>query len=235
MARGRPPLRKFVSVLVHELRTPLGVIQGFSELLLTRALPADTVKELAGDIHVEAVRMRKMLEDVRHFVRIREGAGPARLSTHYLNDLVREYCAASAADSKHPLVLDLLEKSVKVEADRDCLFQILGHLLSNAGKYADHDAEISLSTEEDRDALKVCVYYSGEPLSPAHGKKIFEPFARGFHSRDKEIPGAGLGLTIARELSRSMKGRLDWVPVNGRLCKFCLTLPKIDRKKVVRN
>ena len=150
----------------------------------------------------------------------------------------RQKCELDAelASLVQPFVPALAEKNIRLEldlqsnatvmADPDALGQILGNLLSNIEKYAAAGGWAGVSSHRAADSAEVLVADRGPGIPPALATKVFEPFYRASDRLTDGVAGLGLGLSLARELARTMDGNLDLAPAppSGG-CVFILRLP----------
>ncbi len=129
------------------------------------------------------------------------------------------------AESGFSLIKDFDTDPVYLQADRDSLEQILLNLIDNAIKYAPQGKELRIELRRTSDLLTLCVIDRGPGIPVAQQQQIFDKFHRLDSSLTSSQPGAGLGLSIARQLARGMGGELSSdTPDSGGSC-FCLKLP----------
>ncbi len=221
----------------HELRNPIAGVVGLADLLLRSPLTRqqqDMVRALVG----AAESVGKLSQDLLD--RGRAESGELRLSPHPVSiieqarDLEQLYTVqARAKGLSFRLHLDGdLPAAVMVDGER--LHQVLTNLLSNALKFTEH-GRISLrvtrfaATAADQVGLKFEVADTGKGLSSADRKRLFEPFSKGDQGQGSSF-GAGLGLSICRDLVRLMGGEIEVhseLGIGTRM-GFALQLPKAE-------
>jgi signal transduction histidine kinase len=129
-----------------------------------------------------------------------------------------------AQDDDHALVLDVPDRPIWIEGDRDRLSQVVGNLVANAVKYSPGGGEIAVRAgeSEGRALLEVTDHGLGIPLEDQ--ALIFTKFYRG-RAAASGIPGTGLGLAIARELVHAHGGEIEFESELGRGTTFRVELP----------
>ncbi len=209
----------FVSNVSHELKTPLTSIRMFSELLANNPDP-DRQKQYSEIIVKESARLTRMINKVLDFARMERGETEYQSQTFDLNELVRETLANFRPNfASEKVGRDL----IPVLGDRDAIAQVLLNLLSNAEKYG--DGQIDVATRQEENGLAtVRVSDHGPGVPRGAEKKIFEQFFRAHNSLNSGIQGAGLGLTLARQIARANGGDVTYEPQPGGGSQFTIKL-----------
>jgi signal transduction histidine kinase len=209
----------FVSNVSHELKTPLTSIRIFSELLVNNPDP-DRQKRYSEIIVNESSRLTRLINNVLDFARMDRGETKYEKEVFDLNALVRETLTnfrpnfASAGIDSDPL---------PTIGNRDAIAQVVLNLLSNAEKYGDGRIEVTTRRSETGLAT-VQVSDRGPGVPRGSEEKIFEQFYRAHNSLNSGIQGAGLGLTLARQIARATGGDVIYEPYPGGGSQFSLTL-----------
>ena len=207
--------RRFISVVSHEMRTPLNAIIGMADLLRDTQLnreQADMLQTLRGSSRV----MLGLVEDVLDFSKIEAGKLVLDHSDFDLHALVNSTCrivAAQAAAKNVEVVVSIMpEVPPAVRGDPHYLRQVLINLASNAVKFTEHGSvtvHVSAQGEtETKVRLKFSVRDTGIGIAPEAQARIFESFAQGEQSTTRRFGGTGLGTTIAKQLVELMSGRI---------------------------
>jgi PAS domain S-box-containing protein len=222
----------FVATVSHELRTPITPIKGYVELLRGKGarLPEDKRQEMLSVIAERADHMARLIEDLLLASRISSGtpgtAIPGLKSEQV--DLVKVAERASAdwlRDPRGRLRVDAPDEPLMVEADPMRLTQILSNLLSNAHKYSPADRPVLLRLHRDGDRVLASVVDRGRGIPREELDRVFDKFHRVEDPMTMTTGGTGLGLFIARELARAMKGDIEVTSVLHQGSTFSLHLP----------
>lgn len=219
----------FLAVMSHELRTPINAIMGYTDLLDAHVAGPLNEKQHA---HLERVRSSSvhlvgLIDQVLSLARIEAG--------HYdihnePADLVQ--VARDAAAMIEPLVnrqglrlqTDIVGGPVSVVTDVGKLTQILLNLMNNAVKFTKVGAiDLSLAREDGRAVFTVSD--TGIGIPDEHLEAIFEPFVQVHQQMNRRAGGAGLGLSVSRQLARLLGGDLTVDSEAGRGSTFTLTVP----------
>jgi PAS domain S-box-containing protein len=218
----------FIGLVSHELRSPLTVITGAVNTVLTEAerLSPEERRQLLKDASLEAELLSNLLGNLLELSRIQA----SRLYLHVeaidvskvIQGTVEEIKRQSSA---HQFVVDLPKKLPPVEADELRLERIIYNLLENAIKYSPQGGEIRVSVRPQEKHLVIAVSDQGIGISRADQAKLFQPFQRLEESRLDGVKGAGLGLLVCRRLVEAHGGRI-WVESEpGRGSTFFFTIP----------
>ncbi|HEX2033643.1 MAG TPA: ATP-binding protein, partial [Chloroflexota bacterium] len=229
VARSHRALRDFLANASHELRTPLTSIQGFSQALTDGTLRGEEGAVQAGTIiNEEALRMRRLVEDLLYLSRVEAHEPTAACGRLDLAGLLRE------AARRLQLLVERRGLRLQVdvpdlppmEGDADELDHLFGNLLDNAGKYTPPGGTITLSAWEAEASLCVRVHNTGSVIPAQDLPHVFERFYRVDKSRARDVEGSGLGLAIAQEVAQRHQGRIEVhsTPEDG--TTFLVSLPQ---------
>jgi signal transduction histidine kinase len=216
----------FVSIISHELRTPMAGIYGAAETLLRRRqeLTEAQQHELLEIVVKQAVRLRQLTEEVLLAGRLNRGELDLTLEPVDLAELVARAVEASQSQADPPQIrIEAGDGPYLVAGDRDRIDQILLNLLDNAAKYG--ESPIAIRLNRNHSAVFVAVSDAGAGIATADQERIFEKFYRAGPSLTRPSAGSGLGLYIARELATRMGGSLSVHSEPGRGTTFTLELP----------
>jgi two-component system OmpR family sensor kinase len=217
--------RRFVADASHELRTPLTTIEGYADMLKEWALhDQETAHESVGAIQEESKRMRAMVESLLALAQGDEGA-PLELESQDLGAVAAEAVrtARVAAGSKVAIEYSPPEQEVIATFDRTRILQVLSILLDNAMKYTPEGGEVKVEAWEKDAWAEVLVSDTGVGVSEEQLPFIFERFYRADKARTRG--GAGLGLSIARQIAEAHSGRIEVQSEPGWGSTFVLRIP----------
>jgi len=221
--------RDFVGDVSHELRTPLTSIGGFSQALLDGvSRSAEEQRRSLEIINQESKHMVTVLNDLLLLSELDAGQLEPDMKRVDLVDLMRMiasiYEPRAQADGLALRVEPPPEGST-VMTDADRLERVLTNLLDNAFKYSDDGGTIVVSTTPGEQSLEISVTNSGPGIPAEVLPHVFDRFYRAEKSRAKKHGGAGLGLSICKELVETLGGKIDVVSSPGEGATFTVTLP----------
>lgn len=207
LERQQRSRRQLAQDLSHELRTPMMLIQGRIEAMQDGVVAFDAAGlEL---LHDETLRLGRLVGQIERLAEAEAAVPKLRSEPVDLADVAREaHVALAGAFEIKGLRLDLAAAPAPALGDPDAVRQIALNLLSNALKYAPADAPVVLSTALEGEMAVLRVSDVGRTLGPRERSQVFERFARGPGAQE-QAEGAGLGLSIARELAEAQGGTLE--------------------------
>lgn len=225
---GQGRLAELQSLIAHDLRSPLAVIQGYAGLLATGQpgpLNATQAEFLAG-IDTKIVEVTRLLDDFLDLSRLEAGALQLRPQPVRVGELVTRVCdelSCAAAARRIDVSARTDPVDLQVTADPLRLKQVIENLIGNAVKY-NHDGgwvrvEVSLADAD----LRVEVRDGGPGMEPAELSAAFEPFARG--KSGAGAAGSGLGLAVVQRLVSLHHGSITADSAPGKGSTFTVTLP----------
>jgi signal transduction histidine kinase len=220
----------FVANVSHEFKTPLTTIRLYAELLAQgRVSEGSRRTEYLETIGRETQRLARLVGNVLDFSRLEQGRKKYQPEPLDAGEVVRALLAAHTprlAEAGLRLETELPSSPLTVTTDRDALEQIVLNLLDNACKYAAAGGEVSVSVKPRASGgATIEVSDRGPGVPPAHAERIFEKFHRVDDTLTSGHAGAGLGLGIARQLARGLRGDVRYRPRAGGGATFILTLP----------
>lgn len=219
-----------LSMVSHDLRTPLTSIQLYARMLL------DDLNELAEEdqrhfleiISEECMRLSRLVDDLLEIQRIEAGRVEWSVCSHDLAETIQA-CArvyAPVADNNEiNFEVDCPDSLPPIQADPDKMAQVIGNLLSNAMKFAPAGGRVRLTADVRNREIVLCVSDNGPGIPREKWDFIFDRFSQISSNNVREIAGAGLGLSIVRQIVERHHGKV-WVDSEvGRGARFCVALP----------
>lgn len=195
----------FLSVVAHDVRTPLTTILINAELL-EQALSGDGRNaRRAASLRTEGLRLKQLVEDYLDVVRAEEGSA-TRLEPHDLVELVRDAIAGMGPGDGRVTVTG--EASLPGAFDAPRIQQLVQNLISNALKYSASQAPVEVRLEADADAAVLTVTDHGIGIPEGDLALLFERFHRGSNTNDRRYAGLGLGLYICRQIAEEHGGSI---------------------------
>jgi PAS domain S-box-containing protein len=221
----------FVSIVSHELKTPVATILGYAETLARpdARWDPDTVRELAETIQDEAKQLDRLITDLLDVSRLQAGALPLTVEDVALDALAcRVVQRFQGQTDRHDLAARFPEDFPLVRGDRMRLEQVLNNLVSNAIRYSPEGGRVRIRGRVRRDDVVVTVTDEGIGIPATEQGRIFEAFYRVDDRSTRKTRGAGLGLFLARAIVEAHGGRL-WVESEpGEGSSFSFSLSRAD-------
>ncbi len=214
-----------VSIVAHDFRSPLTVIQGFSELLHARSADSET-RALLSAIGVQAEYLTSLAEDVLTMTRIESGTLPLDPHDVDLADLARDAIAARSS-SPSEVVLDTAGGGSPIHGDARRLRQVIENLIDNAVKYAPAGTRVTVSVHGTPTGATVSVADTGPGIAPEEVPGLFQKFSRLAAARRSGVHGTGLGLYICRSIVEAHGGRISVDTAPGKGSVFKVVLPRV--------
>jgi signal transduction histidine kinase len=215
----------FLSMVTHELKTPLTAILGFARLLERgRHGPlSDEQRESMAKIVGNASRMRALVDDLLDQTAIRQGRLELALAPTPYRPLLDEAVAqvqALALQKRITLSVSAPD-GLAPHLDGVRMAQVLANLLSNALKFTPEGGAVSLEAVREGDRLRTTVTDTGPGIAEADRSRLFQPFSK----LSRATGGTGLGLSISRAIVEAHGGRMGAESTPGRGSAFWFTLP----------
>ncbi len=224
---------QFLSVVSHELKTPLTTIKGLSELAQRRitrgANPSDVLSNLDG-VSNQIRRMEVLINDLLDIQRLETGLFPLVCKPSDVAQLVSEARErAQSMTDRHKVDISLPNnQSLVANVDKGRIEQVLDNLLSNAIKYSPDGGTILLTlVEKDRQAV-LRVQDQGIGIPDQGREHLFERFYRGPNVPASEYGGLGIGLALSRDIVLRHGGMLELEVTSPHGSTFKLCLPLVE-------
>lgn len=216
---------ELISIVSHEVRTPLASVLGYTQLLLGREFDEQTRARYLSIIASESKRLASLIEEFLDAERVEQGRLDLRDEPFDLAAMLREQVEIFAGQSdRHDMRLDVDGGAFSVSGDRMRLSQVIANLLTNAIKYSPAGGAIDVTCTRAGSRLRVSVADRGIGIAPEHQSRIFTKFFRG-EARERGITGVGLGLAISREIVEAHGGQMGFDTSPGAGTVFWFELP----------
>jgi len=214
-----------ISIVSHEVRTPLASVLGFTSLLVQRKFDAETQRRYLGIIDTQARRLAALVDDFLDVQRLEEDRLALAHERVDVSQLLREQAKLFAGQSaRHRLELALPESPLVVSGDANRLAQVIANLLSNAIKYSPEGGVVDVVGEERDGVACLTVEDRGLGIPEDQQGRIFTKFFRG-NAATSGISGTGLGLAFARAVVEAHGGRIGFTSAPGVGSTFWVELP----------
>ncbi|MFN2146700.1 MAG: sensor histidine kinase, partial [Anaerolineales bacterium] len=218
----------FISVVSHELKTPVALIKGYVGTL--RREDADWDREVIQDslsvIEDEADRLAELIENLLDATRLEAGVlavNAIDLSLPSLSERLVERFKTQT--DKHTFEVSFPEEFPVILADEDRISQVLYNLISNAIKYSPDGGVIQIKGSAHPEEVVICVQDEGQGIAPGDIPHIFDRFYRA-EAAQRKTKGAGLGLYLARAVVEAHGGAIWADPRYHDGARICFSLPR---------
>lgn len=217
---------EFISMVSHELKTPLTSIKSYVQILLSRAKQRQdefAVNALTRT-ELQANKMTAMIQDFLNLARIEEDRLQLAKEIFDLHHVIEEAVQEMLLmHSRYQIKVESCE-GIEVYADKDKIYQVLLNLLSNAIKYSSPHKPITVKCKKKDQKVEVFVTDQGIGISLKDQKKLFDRFYRVETDKTKNISGFGIGLFIVSEILRYHKSKIEVQSEEGKGSAFHFSL-----------
>ncbi len=220
--------KQFVSDASHELRTPISVIRGYTDMLKRWGKDdPEVLDEGIAAISQETEGMKELVESLLFLARHDKKTLMMEISSFDPSELIREIQKEEMmVHTDYRFAVQQLDDTL-IEADRNMLKQVIRILCDNAVKYSEAGTTITLSCNSNQDGYcSISVKDEGQGISEEDLPKIFDRFYRSDKARKKETGGHGLGLSIARIIVVAHGGKIRVRSKPGCGTTFTVLIPK---------
>ena len=219
---------EFLANMSHEIRTPMNAILGYTKLLLEAENDEKKRRQLEI-INISGENLLVIINDVLDFSKIEANKLELDLQYFSIADVLEhlEKMFSIKAKEKNLFMRFRIESSLpgSLYGDQNRLQQVLINIIGNAVKFT-REGGVTVTVSYDREGvLHISVQDTGVGIAKEHQDLVFEPFTQADGSATREFGGTGLGLTIAVNLLRMMKGSIELVSDAGKGATFTLHIP----------
>jgi len=218
---------EFLRHISHELKTPLASMREGTELLADEVagpLTSDQ-KEVVTILDNSSRHLQQLIEQLLDYNR-KLADGPAEHENVELREMVDLVVAAHSLPARAKMIsTEIVLEAEICWAEPTLLMRVLDNLYSNAVHYGKESGNIWIRSRQVGQRVQIDVANTGTPIPEAERAMIFEPFFQGSHQRKGAVKGSGLGLSIAQDCIRRMRGELQLATVAGADVCFRIELP----------
>jgi signal transduction histidine kinase len=217
-----------ISLVSHEMRTPLTAIQGMTELLANYDIDPGRRKEISAAINGEVKRLAGMITDYLDITRLESGATGLRNTPVKVDVLLERIVMLLEPIAGQRGIRLVLKPGVGLPAffaDADLLGRAVENLISNAIKYSPENTEVAVTAVRDGESAVISVSDQGYGIPEADLTRVFEKFYRVPRVEDAGVPGTGLGLALVREIAELHGGTVTVASKINRGSTFTLRIP----------
>ncbi len=228
----------FIATLSHEVRTPLGTISGFSELLESELndFKAETgaqlppqIDEFIDTIRAKTHQILSLVNDIFDLANLETGSAELVRAPLGINDAVTDsvgFVAEKLSNAGIALYLDLDPSDPEVLVDANRLRQALDQLLSNAAKFT-QAGYVRVSTRLEANRVRIEVEDTGIGMDATYLDKLFTPFLQEDRRLNRDYEGTGVGLALAHRIVAALGGEITAESEKGHGSTFRIFLPAL--------
>ena len=223
-----------ISLVSHEMRTPLTAIQGMTELLAAYDVEPGRRREMNLAINDEVKRLTRMISGYLDITRLKSGATAMRLSPLRAESLLERILILLepvAAQRQIRMVSNFPADLPPFLADADLLSRAVENLVSNAIKYSPDGTAVTLSARAEEEYVAIEVADHGYGIPAADLERVFEKFYRVPRVQDAGVPGTGLGLALVREIAELHHGSVSLRSEVNQGSTFTLRIPRKEARQ----
>jgi two-component system CheB/CheR fusion protein len=219
---------EFISMASHELKTPVTSLKAYTEIMVMDATQKGNKEELGmlKKMEKQLNKLTRLIGDLLDVSRANAGELIYDFEIIDFNELVRETISVIQLTTKYKLEVNLTS-SVKVEADKNRLGQVIINLVSNAIKYSPATDRVIIRSSIIDHRVKLCVQDFGIGIPLSEQGKLFNRFTR---IGENTYPGLGLGLYISKEIIKRHSGTINVKSAEGKGSVFCFSIPVAPNK-----
>jgi two-component system sensor histidine kinase MtrB len=216
---------RFLAAIAHDLRSPMQPLMAATALIQTGSLSPERLPEVGAMMRRQVGRLDRMVGDLLDASSVEAGKLELHIGRHDLRKLVGDSVQLyGEAAPEREIQVRVPDQPVLLDCDADRVQQVLGNLLSNAIKYS-QTGPIEVVLTIDASSALVAVSDHGIGIAPDELPRIFQPFRRSQSSRDCDIPGVGLGLSVALRIVQAQGGTIEVHSRPGEGARFTVRLP----------
>ncbi|MFQ5431005.1 MAG: ATP-binding protein [Nitrospinota bacterium] len=225
---------EFVSIVSHDLRSPIGVIQGFAKVMLPEAEETGQNLKPVEAIIRSADRLLGMINDILDLARVEAGELKLSFSDVEVSGLIKETFKAAefnAEQKRIRLVYEAGDAPKAIRADNNKLYQVMNNLIGNAIKFSPENETITVRSSSVNGTLKISVSDNGPGLSEEEQEAVFDRFKQ----VGRKHAGSGLGLAICKQLIELHSGRIWVESKQGEGADFLFSVPVNGSERETEN
>ena len=218
--------REFTANVSHELKTPLHIISGSAELLLSGIVKEEDKTKFVSQIYSESQRMKGLVEDLLKLGQLEEEnkeISKSIINIYELAASVKENIAHFAEEND--INVTLSGTPANIYCNGSMIYGALYNLVDNAIKYSPKGSSVHIRTESENGKAYIKVEDNGIGIPEEYQDRVFERFFRVDKSRNKEVGGSGLGLAIVKHSCMSNGGEISVESEVGKGSVFTITFP----------
>ncbi|WP_439740886.1 sensor histidine kinase [Bacillus pseudomycoides] len=225
-------MRKMLSNISHDLKTPLTVILGYTEMLNTdKTMNKEEQQALLDKVHLKTLEVMELIHKFFDLAKLESGDKAIEMTKVNMNEVCREKILSFydlVTTKGFEVHIDIPEKNVYALGNTEVLGRVLNNLISNAIAYGYDGKTLGITLRDDDRCVYVDVWDCGKGIDESHIDKVFERMYTLEDSRNRLYQGSGLGLTITKRLVEALGGEIHLSSTPYKKTVFTIMLKKIE-------
>ncbi|WJE19536.1 HAMP domain-containing histidine kinase [Bacillus cereus] len=205
-------MRKMLSNISHDLKTPLTVILGYTEMLNEdKTISKEEQQILLEKVNVKTLEVMELIHKFFDLAKLESGDKAIEITKVNMNEVCREKILSFydlVTTKGFHIHIDIPERNIYVLGNTEVLGRVLNNLISNAITYGDDGKTLGMTLRDDETSVYIDVWDTGKGIDESHIDKVFERMYTLEDSRNRLYQGSGLGLTITKRLVEAMDGEI---------------------------
>lgn len=227
----------FISIASHELRTPIGLVLGYSSVLKETATDKD-IRSKIDVIHKSALRLKRVVEDLDQMDRSERGQAQVHRGSVRIAALIQKTISElnkKAAAKEISIKTEIQDKDLIITGDEKKITTILTNIIDNAIAFTPKGGRVLISTEKISGYMKCSIIDNGISIPAKDLPRVFDRFFQVENPMTRKHEGIGLGLSVAKTLVELHKGEIWAQSVEGKGSNFSFLLPIGSKMAFVEN
>lgn len=224
-------MRKMLSNVSHDLKTPLTVILGYIEMLeISSSLNVEERQQLLAKLHMKTDEVLKIIHTFFDLAKIEAGDQHYPLTKVNVNEICRKNILGFydlITNKNMDIQIEIPETNLYAFGNEEAMDRVLNNLLSNALTYGADGKNIGLTLRYDDASIYIDIWDNGKGIDEYHIDRVFERTYTMDDSRNKHFQGSGLGLTITKRLLEIMGGSIHLSSIPHEKTIFTATLKRM--------
>ncbi|MGG4265502.1 sensor histidine kinase [Peribacillus simplex] len=231
-AKVEMSMRKMLSNVSHDLKTPLTVVLGYAEMLYTDPTMSEEERQaLLKKVHMKTIDVMELIHKFFDLAKLESGDKEIELTRINMNEVCQENILSfydllvAKGFSVH---IDLPKENLYALGNASVLSRVLNNLISNAITYGDDGKTLGMTLRSDEKIVCIDIWDKGKGISESHIDKVFERMYTLEDSRNRLYQGSGLGLTITKRLVEALGGGIHLSSTPYKKTVFTITLKRMQ-------
>ncbi|MCO5142451.1 MAG: ATP-binding protein [Oligoflexia bacterium] len=217
----------FLSLMSHDLKTPVARIQGLAEMIARQGNLSDEQQSEIQQIIQSTENLDKFISKILNLTKVESNQLTINKKSKDINKII-EQCVHKLtfqADKKKIEIIQKLEPLFPIKLDAALIIQVVSNMIDNAIKYSPEGSTIVIQSKEVKDYVEIMVSDNGTGLSNKELDQLFTKFYRGESHPGDQTKGSGLGLYLSKYFIELHKGSVEAISEKGKGSRFTIKLP----------